>query len=540
MSLPSSSLPAVAATPPVHRRLMFWVALLYFSEGLPLGLFYDLFPVNMRQAGVSPSEIGLLSLLGLAWTVKFLWAPLVDAWRGHRRWIAAANVGMAMTLVTLALSPDALGQGATWPWVLLVAFTVLSATNDIATDGYTIELLSKDQYGVANGLRIGFYRAGMLSAGLMLVVAGWTGTVGHANWSAAYGLAAALMLGQAGLILMAPAQPPRPPRDAQASAREWAVLKQQPIWLLALGLVLIGLLWPVLGPVLKLFGPQVASASAGAASAAVPLAPDGLWHSLVAWMAAYQSAWWFKGAIPVGLMFSGAGLMVMAGRSPQAKALAEGPAFGAWVGLLARPGMLAVLLFILLFKLGDAAMGFMVKPFWVDAGFTPAQIGLVSVNVGMGLSIAGGLIGGWYVDRVGIFKGLWVLGLAQALSNLGYALAASLIPLVPHGEAIQSLALSSQLAVYGASAVESFTGGLGTGAFMAFLMAIVSKERPTTEYAILSSIFAFSRSVSGWAGGLGVEHMGYAAFFFLTFWLSFPAYLLLPAVRRMLDRPAAP
>jgi PAT family beta-lactamase induction signal transducer AmpG len=528
---------------------MFWVALLYFSEGLPLGLFYDLFPVHMRQAGVSPSEIGLLSLLGLAWTVKFLWAPLVDAWRAHRRWMASANVGMAMVLLTLALHPDALGQGATWPWVLLVAFTVLSATNDIATDGYTIELLSKGQYGVANGLRIGFYRAGMLTAGLMLVVAGWTGTPGHPNWAAAYGLACAVMLCNAALILMAPPQPPRPPRDAEASAREWVVLKQQPVWLLALGLVLAGLLWPVLGPLLKLFGPpavavaSAASAAAGAASGAASAvaasahaasaASDGLWPSLLAWLVAHQGAWWFKGAIPVSLMFAGAGLMVAAGRSPQAKHLAEGPAFGAWVGLLARPGMLGVLLFILLFKLGDASMGFMVKPFWVDAGFTPAQIGLVSVNVGLALSIAGGLVGGWYVDRAGIYKGLWVLGIAQAMSNLGYALAAWVIP---HSEPGQALALQTQLAVYGASAVESFTGGLGTGAFMAFLMAMVSKERATTEYAILSSIFAFSRSVAGWAGGLGVEQMGYASFFFMTFWLSFPAYLLLPQVRRMLEK----
>ena len=60
--------------------------------------------------------------------------------------------------------------------------------------------------------------------------------------------------------------------------------------------------------------------------------------------------------------------------------------------------MVAVLAFILLFKLGDAAMGFMVKPFWVDAGFTAGQIGFVSVNLGLALSIAGGLVGGWYVQ----------------------------------------------------------------------------------------------------------------------------------------------
>ena len=217
--------------------------------------------------------------------------------------------------------------------------------------------------------------------------------------------------------------------------------------------------------------------------------------------------------------------------------MAEGPVFGAWVELLARPGMLPVLLFILLFKLGDASMGFMVKPFWVDAGFQPEQIGLVSVNIGLGLSIAGGLVGGWYVDRAGIFKGLWVLGIAQALSNLGYAAAAWY---VPHGAVVNGdVSVQQQIAVYCASGLESFTGGLGSGAFLAFLMGITSKARATTEYAILSSIFAFSRSVAGWAGGMGVEQMGYSAFFFLTFLLSFPAYLLLPAVRRMLDRDEA-
>jgi PAT family beta-lactamase induction signal transducer AmpG len=73
-------------------------------------------------------------------------------------------------------------------------------------------------------------------------------------------------------------------------------------------------------------------------------------------------------------------------------------------------------------------MGFMVKPFWVDSGFTATEIGLVSVNLGLGLSIAGGLAGGWYADRVGIFRALWVLGLAQAASNLGYAFAAGAVP----------------------------------------------------------------------------------------------------------------
>ncbi|RZU01029.1 MFS transporter [Rivibacter subsaxonicus] len=484
---------------PAYRRKLFWVALLYFSEGLPLGVFYDLFPVYFRQQGVSLADIGLLSLLGLAWTVKFLWAPAVDWARHHRRWIAAANLGMAAVMCAFALGGTGFG---TWVWWAIGCFTLLSATNDIATDGYTIELLDRHEYGMANGFRIGFYRAGMLAAGVLLIVSGWYG------WTWAWALGAAVFVVNGSAALLAPREKPRAGAAPGLLRDEWTLLKQQPAFLLALGLVLGGLLWPVLGPLAKALGWSAVQTVSG--------------------------SWWFKGALPVGLMFAGAALLVRAAQGPRADELRQGPVFGAWVELLARPGMVAVLVFILTFKLGDAAMGFMVKPFWVDAGFTAAQIGVVSVNLGLGLSIAGGLIGGWYVDRVGIFKGLWVLGLWQALSNLGYAAAASVVPLVPAGTEV---ALQHQLIVYSASALESFTGGLGTGAFLAFLMAITSKQRATTEYAILSSIFAFSRAVAGWAGGIGAQEMGYANYFFLTFWLSFPAYFLLPAVKRMLERP---
>jgi PAT family beta-lactamase induction signal transducer AmpG len=487
-----------AALTPAYRRKLFWVALLYFGEGLPLGVFYDIFPVHFRQQGINLADIGLLSLLGLAWTVKFLWAPVIDWARRHRLWVAGANLGMAA--VMLAFAGDN-GFG-TWVWVAIGLFTMLSATNDIAADGYTIELLDKHEYGLANGFRIGFYRMGMLTAGAVLVVSGWYG------WSMAYGLAAAVFMVNALVVLAAPREGARSGSAPGALREEIALLRQQPQFGVALGLVLLGLLWPALAPVARQAG----------------------WTAI----AAVAQTWWFRGLLPVGLMFLGASLLVQAARGPRASQLRSGPVFGAWVDLLARPGMVAVLLFILIFKLGDTSMGFMVKPFWVDSGFTSAQIGLVSVNVGLALSIAGGLAGGWYVDRVGTFRALWVLGLWQALSNLGYAAAAAMVPRVAPGTSGVEVALAHQAIVYSASALESFTGGLGTGAFLAFLMGITAKERATTEYAILTSIFAFSRAVAGWAGGIGAQELGYAWYFFLTFWLSFPAYALLPAARRML------
>ena len=506
MTLPSADAPLPAIKTPVYRRKLFWVALLYFSEGLPLGVFYDIFPVYFRQQGVNLADIGLLSLLGLAWTVKFLWAPAIDWARRHRWWVSGANAGMACVMWFFAFgSSSVFGP---WVWVAIGVFTLLSATNDIATDGYTIELLDRREYGLANGFRIGFYRVGMIFAGVLLMLSGWYG------WSLAYTVGGAVFVCNAAMALLAPPEKPRLSSTGTVAA-EFKLLRDQPLWIAALGLVIVGLLWPALAPVAKALG----------------------WAEVVQW----NKTWWFKGAIPVGLMFLGAALMVTAAKHPRAQLMREGPVFGAWVELLSRPGMVAILVFILLFKLGDAAMGFMVKPFWVDAGFSAEQIGLVSVNLGLALSIAGGLLGGWFVDTRGILKGLWVLGLWQALSNLGYAAAAWAVPNVLAQGALAApaqgwdIALAHQAMVYSASALESFTGGLGTGAFLAFLMAITSRAKATTEYAILSSIFAFSRAVAGWAGGIGAQEMGYANYFFLTFWLSFPAYFLLPQVRRMLQ-----
>ena len=486
---------------PVYKRKLFWVALLYFSEGLPLGVFFDIFPVYFRQQGVNLADIGLLSLLGLAWTVKFLWAPAIDWARHHRWWISAANAGMALVMWFFAVGATTAGASAVfgpWVWVAIGVFTVLSATNDIATDGYTIELLDRREYGMANGFRIGFYRVGMIFAGVVLIMSGWLG------WSVAYLVGGAVFACNAVMALFAPPEHHRVSTNTSLAA-EFRLLRDQPLWVVALGLVFIGLLWPALAPVAKVAG----------------------WSMVAQW----SPTWWFKGAVPVGLMFLGAALMVVAANHPRAQLMREGPVFGAWVELLSRPGMIAILVFILLFKLGDASMGFMVKPFWVDSGFSNQQIGLVSVQLGLALSIAGGLLGGWYVDTRGIYKGLWVLGIWQAVSNLVYAGAAYV---VPHAVQGSDITLANQAFVYAASAVESFTGGLGTGAFLAFLMAITSRAKATTEYAILSSIFAFSRAVAGWAGGIGAQEMGYAAYFFLTFWLSFPAYALLPQVRRML------
>ncbi|MET0683360.1 MAG: MFS transporter [Casimicrobiaceae bacterium] len=489
---------------PLLSNKLFWVGLLYFSEGYPLGVFYEIFPVYFRQQGVELRQIGVLSLLGLAWTLKFLWAPAIDYWRHHRRFMAAVDVAMGCAMLYFAMQ---VGFGP-MVWVTIGVFTALSATNDIAIDGYTIEYLGQDELGLANGIRIGLYRVGMLASGFVLMASEWLG------WPGAFALSAGVFFALAGACLTAPRERPRTTPRGSVQA-ELTALARSPQALAVVAGFVLGVLW-LIDATTK-------------------------WSTRI-------TAFWVYAVVGVALAV---GLVAVIGRlqdrsavaaaahSPNGaptEALVRGPMFGALMELLRRPGILPVLLFILVFKLPDAAMGFMVKPFWVDVGFSAAQIGLVSVNIGLALSIAGGIVGGWITDRIGIFSSLWILGLAQAVSNLGYWIAAGVIPLAAPGASVPA---EHMAILYAASATESFTGGLGTAAFLAFLMAIVEKERAATEYALLSSVFALSRSVAGWVGGLGAQSMGYGNWFLLTFFLAAPAYLLLPWVRRMLNRNAA-
>ncbi len=471
------------------KSKMFWVGILYFAQGFPLGVFYEIFPVYFRQQGVELKSIGLLSLLGLAWTLKFIWAPAIDHYRHHRRWMLTVDLAMGAIMLFFAATA---GFGA-WVWIAIGCFTLLSATNDIAIDGYTVELLKKNEVGLANGLRIGFARVGLLASGLILILSDYI------TWSGSY-ITAATVLVLAGFACLAAPKEKEYVREKTLSlANELKGLVVQPRVFGTILLFLLGCVWLI--------------------------------NNATHWSDKIVYFWWYAFAVAAACMVIS--LFIRSGRQAPAAdvEVAQGPMFGTLIEMLQRPYIVPVIAFILVFKLADTSMGFMIIPFWVDSGFTNAQIGLVSVNIGLALSIAGGIAGGWFTDRVGIFKSLWILGIVQALPNLAYALAASVIPEAAQGA---DILLQHKALIYSASAAESFTGGLGTAAFLAFLMAIVNKRHAATEYALLSSIFALSRSFAGWASGHGADAMGYAPYFLLTFFLAAPAYFFLPWVKKML------
>ena len=142
-------------------------------------------------------------------------------------------------------------------------------------------------------------------------------------------------------------------------------------------------------------------------------------------------------------------------------------------------------------------------------------VGLVSISIGAGLTVLGALLGGELATRWGLFRALWILGAAQAISNLGYMAAA---------------ASPERYMVYGASVIESFCSGLGVAAFLAFLMRVCEAQQAATRFALLTALSMVARNLIGAPSGYLVESWGYTAYFGFTFLLALPAFALLPAV----------
>jgi MFS transporter, PAT family, beta-lactamase induction signal transducer AmpG len=183
--------------------------------------------------------------------------------------------------------------------------------------------------------------------------------------------------------------------------------------------------------------------------------------------------------------------------------------------MLARPGIWAVILFALLFKLDISAMEPMTKPFWVASGLSLDEIAALTTGRLLA-TLAGAALGGVIATRIGIFHGLWSLGLVQLLSSLGYAAAAS---------------GADKSGITTAALFENFAHGLGTAAFLAFLMSVCERRYAATQFALLSAVYALSRWAAGLMSGVLAERLGFSSYFLLTFFLGLPAYLLLPRLR---------
>ncbi|MEU4811411.1 MFS transporter [Nocardia fluminea] len=148
---------------------------LYFAQGLPFGFFTQALPVVLRESGYSLVAISASGVLFLPWALKFLWAPYVDRYGTRRTWLLVLQLlaaAVAMVLACLDLS-----SSLRWLFVGIVVVNLLSATQDVATDGLAVRLLGSRERGLGNGIQVGAYRVGMIVGGGALLwlfaLAGW-------------------------------------------------------------------------------------------------------------------------------------------------------------------------------------------------------------------------------------------------------------------------------------------------------------------------------------------------------------------------------
>jgi len=175
---------------------------------------------------------------------------------------------------------------------------------------------------------------------------------------------------------------------------------------------------------------------------------------------------------------------------------------------------LLILVFIVLYKLGDALVSNMSTPFLLQVGFSQTDVGAIQGGMGILATIVGVLAGGAVLSRIGINRSLWLFGGLQALSNLVYFILSEIGRNYP----FMVLAIN----------VENFCAGLGTAAFVAFLMSLCNQRFSATQYALLSSLMAVSRDILVAPAGRLVDVTSWPVFFLITLVAAIPGLLLLP------------
>ncbi|MBD2147326.1 AmpG family muropeptide MFS transporter [Sphaerospermopsis sp. FACHB-1194] len=389
-------------------RKMAALLLLGFSSGLPLFLTSKTLQAWMTIEKVDLTAIGLFSLVGLPYSLKFLWSPLLDwiklPFLGRRRgWLIILQIGLLIAIACMALQQPK--QALQLLAINAVAIAFLSATQDIAADAYRTDILEQLEMGAGAAVFVLGYRIALLLTGSLALI-----LADKIPWSSIY-------------LLMAVAM--------------------------------------AVGIITTLFAPEPKET----------IPPESLTAAVI---------------LPFGEFFQRQGI-VYASLS---------------------------LLFIVLYKLGDSFVNNMSTPFLLQTGFTQTDIGAIQGGMGLIATIVGTLAGGAFLSKIGLNRSLWVFGGLQAISNLAYLLLAQV------GKNYQVLLLTIN--------IENFCAGLGTAAFVAFLMNMCNQRYSATQYALLSSFMAVSRDILVAPAGWLAKTTSWPLFFVISIVAAIPGLLLLP------------
>ena len=181
---------------------------------------------------------------------------------------------------------------------------------------------------------------------------------------------------------------------------------------------------------------------------------------------------------------------------------------------------LLILAFLLFYKLGDSMCTALATPFYLDMGYSKTDIGLIAKNAGLWPAVIGGLLGGIWMLKIGINRALWLFGIVQVLSIVGFAWLAT----KGHQAEIGATQLINLAWVIG---LEAFGVGVGTAAFVAFIARTTHPAYTATQFALFTSLAAVPRTFMNATAGYLVEQIGWTWFFWLCFALALPGMALL-------------
>jgi PAT family beta-lactamase induction signal transducer AmpG len=395
---------------PTWRRLTA-VAAAGVASGAPYMVGTKLLQGWLTASGVPLGLIGLLAYAELPYTLKMVWAPLLDRWPipwpdRRRGWLLLLQVLLVAVIAAMSLLRPGRSQASLLAiGVAALLLAVVSATQDIVIDAYRTDLLPERERGAGAAATNLGYRGAMLAIG-----AGGFILAGRSGWSTAFLASAALMLAVVPFTLSAP---PLPPIQHQVTSLRQAVV----------------------GPAREFL------------------------HRT------------------------------------------GGP----------RAAMLLAL--VLLYRWPDGLLGVMAVPFLLQQGFSPEVVGTVQAGWGIAATIVGTVLGGLLFGRLGMNRSLWLFALLGALGNLSYAVLARFGGGMP--------------ALLAAVGLENLSGGMVGAAFVALLMSLCNPRFSATQYALLSGVYALSRSLLSGPAGFLAEGVGWSAFFVLSALAALPAFLLM-------------
>jgi PAT family beta-lactamase induction signal transducer AmpG len=475
---------------PGVREMLF----LGFASGLPFPMVLTTLSARLRLSGIDRTTIGLFSLVGLAYSMKFLWSPIVDRYRlplfgglGQRRgWMLFAQLGVVTGLVMLALGDPAVDAEQV---AILAVFTAFfSATQDISVDAYRIEAVDSKLQGTASAAyQVGYQVALICSGAGALVVAS------HSSWLLAYLMTAALLLVGVGttLRIREPARSAASLIKADPGVVKATAERIRPAILLITFLA-TALLWLVLRGLLS---PKDSTLGIDATFGAICLVELSL---LAVWRVhALQT---LRDRLVVSVVLPATDIVSRFG----------------WQ--LAVP----MLLLIATYRLNYMTMGVAANTFYLDMGYTLDQVAAVSKLYGVVLTLCGAVYAGWLVRRLGFMQSMLLGVLLLSAANLFYGHLATLAG--PSAPSITWLAAAISL--------DNIANGIAGTAFIAYMSSLTSKQYTATQYALFGTLWSLPAKSLASQWGRIVDAYGYPSFFVYTAAIALPAVLLILWIMR--------